>query len=172
MFFVIRIYRILHVGCFKGFKKEIPLSPWGISFFAWFYTLHKFSQLSSLRLIIIILSILVIISIDNTIRLAMYSNRFLIKTMQMVGATRSFIAKPMNIRAVINGLISAGIAIFLMFILIQWAEGQFPQLATIRDTKLTIILFGGMVLIGVGISLFSTHRSVIKYLKMSLDDLY
>ncbi len=131
---------------------------------------------SRLGLIFIVVAVLlcaiVIVSIDNTIRLAMFSNRFLIKTMQMVGATRSFISRPMNIRAVLNGLISAGIAILLLFLLIQWAERQFPQLASIRDTKLTLILFGGMILIGVGISLFSTHRSVIKYLKMSLDDLY
>ncbi len=120
----------------------------------------------------IILCAIVIVSIDNTIRLAMFSNRFLIKTMQMVGATRGFIARPMDIRAVVNGLISSGIAIVLLFALIQWAEGQFPQLTAIRDTKLTLILFGGMILVGVGISLFSTHRSVIKYLKMSLDDLY
>jgi cell division transport system permease protein len=120
----------------------------------------------------IILCAIVIVSIDNTIRLAMFSNRFLIKTMQMVGATRGFIARPMDLRAVLNGLISSGIAILLLFALIQWAEGQFPQLTAIRDTKLTLILFGGMILVGVGISLFSTHRSVIKYLKMSLDDLY
>ena len=119
-----------------------------------------------------ILCAIVIVSIDNTIRLAMFSNRFLIKTMQMVGATRGFIAKPMNIRAIINGLISSGIAILILFALIQWAEQQFPQLATIRDNKLTILLFGGMLVVGVGISLISTHRSVIKYLKMSLDDLY
>ena len=131
---------------------------------------------SKLGLIFIVVAVLlcaiVIVSIDNTIRLAMFSNRFLIKTMQMVGATRSFIAKPMNIRAVLNGLISAGIAILLLFVLMQWAERQFPQLSVIRDTKLTLILFGGMILVGVGISLFSTHRSVIKYLRMRLDDLY
>ncbi len=120
----------------------------------------------------VVLCTLVIVSIDNTIRLAMFSNRFLIKTMQMVGATRGFIARPMDFRAVLNGLISAGVAILLLFLLIGWAERQFPALATIRDTKLTLILVGGMIVIGVGISLFSTHRSVIKYLKMSLDDLY
>ena len=59
----------------------------------------------------ILLTILVVFSIDNTIRLAMYSNRFLIKTMQMVGATRWFIAKPIDQRAIINGLIASGIAI-------------------------------------------------------------
>ncbi|TDH22964.1 hypothetical protein EXU57_18005 [Segetibacter sp. 3557_3] len=134
---------------------------------------ERASRLGLIFLVVaVILIAIVIVSIDNTIRLAMFSNRFLIKTMQMVGATRGFIARPMNIRAVINGLISAGIAILLLFILIQWAEGQFPQLGTIRDTRLTIILFGGMILTGVGISLFSTNRSVIKYLKMSLDDLY
>lgn len=134
---------------------------------------ERASKLGLIFLVVaIVLCTIVIVSIDNTIRLAMFSNRFLIKTMQMVGATRGFIAKPMNIRAIINGLISSGIAILLLLLLIQWAEGQFPQLKAIRDTQLTLILFGGMVLIGVGISLFSTHRSVIKYLKMSLDDLY
>ncbi|WP_298302305.1 permease-like cell division protein FtsX [Hydrotalea sp.] len=119
-----------------------------------------------------ILCVIVIFSIDNTIKLAMFSNRFLIKTMQMVGATRSFIARPMDIKAIINGLISAGIAIALLFIIISWIENQVPQLKVIHDNQLNFILFGGMILVGVGISLFSTHRSVIKYLKMKLDDLY
>ena len=134
---------------------------------------ERTSKLGLVFLVVtIILCTIVIVSIDNTIRLAMFSNRFLIKTMQMVGATRGFIAKPMGMRAVLNGLISAAIAIVLLFALIQWAERQFPQLAAIRDTKLTLMLFVGMIVIGVTISLYSTHRSVIKYLKMSLDDLY
>jgi cell division transport system permease protein len=120
----------------------------------------------------VVLCTIVIVSIDNTIRLAMFSNRFLIKTMQMVGATRSFIARPMDFRAILNGLISSAIAIVLLVVLINWAERQFPQLTLLRDTRLTLILFGGMIVVGVGISLYSTHRSVIKYLKMSLDDLY
>ncbi|MFY7899699.1 MAG: cell division protein FtsX [Chitinophagaceae bacterium] len=120
----------------------------------------------------IILSVVVIFSIDNTIRLAMFSNRFLIKTMQMVGATRGFIAKPMDIRAIINGTISGAIAVVLLFSLIQWLENQIPELKAIDNTKQTIILYSGMLLIGVSISLFSTHRSVLKYLKMKLDDLY
>lgn len=134
---------------------------------------ERTSKLGLIFLVVaIILCTIVIVSIDNTIRLAMFSNRFLIKTMQMVGATRGFIAKPMDLRAILNGLISAVIAIAMLFALIQWAETQFPQLAAIRDTKLTLMLFGGMIVIGVLISLYSTHRSVIKYLKMSLDDLY
>ncbi len=134
---------------------------------------EKTSRIGLIFLVIaIVLCTIVIFSIDNTIRLAMFSNRFLIKTMQMVGARRSFIAKPMDMRAIINGLISSVISIAILFLLIQWAESQFPQLKLIRDNELTLILFGGMILIGVGISVLSTHRSVIKYLKMKLDDLY
>ena len=134
---------------------------------------ERASKLGLIFLVVaIVLSIIVIVSIDTTIRLAMFSNRFLIKTMQMVGATRNFIATPMDLRAVVNGLISSAIAIAVLFGLIQWSESQFPQLKAIHNNMLTIVLFGGMILIGVGISLFSTHRSVIKYLRMKLDDLY
>ena len=120
----------------------------------------------------IILCIIVIISIDNTIRLAMFSNLFLIKTMQMVGATRNFISKPLLIRALLNGLISALVAIFLLFGLIQWATSQFPQLDKLQGISNSLLLFGGLIILGVGISVFSTHRSVLKYLKMKLDELY
>jgi cell division transport system permease protein len=120
----------------------------------------------------IILCSIVIISIDNTIRLAMFSNRFLIKTMQMVGATRGFIIKPLTIKAIINGLISSSIAIALVFTIVSWAESQFPQLKAIRDFQHNLLLYGGLILMGVGISVYSTHRSVLKYLKMKLDDLY
>ena len=134
---------------------------------------ERASKIGLIFLVIaIILCLIVTFSIDNTIRLAMFSNRFLIKTMQMVGATRGFIAKPLNIRAIINGLISSGIAILLLFTLIGWAESQFPQLKSIRDIKLTLILFGGLIVLGVGISVYSTSRCVLKYLKMKLDDLY
>jgi cell division transport system permease protein len=125
-----------------------------------------------LLIVAILLSAIVIISIDTTIRLAMFSNRFLIKTMQMVGATRGFIAKPMNIRAVLNGLISSVIAIAAIWAVITWAESYIPDMKALRDPMIYFILFGSIILIGVGISLFSTHRSVMKYLKMKLDDLY
>jgi cell division transport system permease protein len=134
----------------------------------------KFVKTAAIWILIIaiILSILVIISIDNTIRLAMYSNRFLIKTMQMVGATRSFIARPLNIRAIINGLIAAGIAIVLMIAFIAVAEKLVPYFKVLHDNSSMLFLFMVMVVLGLLISLFSTHRSVLKYLKMKLDDLY
>ena len=122
--------------------------------------------------IAIFLAIVVIVLIDNTIRLAMVSNRFLIKTMQMVGATRWFIAKPMNTRAVINGAISGIIAIAGVLLIILVAERILPELKAIHDTTSLILLFAGLFVLGICITLFSTHRSVIKYLRMKLDDLY
>ena len=120
----------------------------------------------------IILAIVVIILIDNTIRLAMFSNRFLIKTMQMVGATRWFIAKPMNFRAIINGAISGMIAVAAVWLLVMIAERYVPEMRAIHDNVSLVYLFLGLLVLGVCITLFSTHRSVVKYLKMKLDDLY
>ncbi len=120
----------------------------------------------------ILLSIIVIISIDNTIRLAMYSNRFLIKTMQMVGATRGFITKPLDIRAIINGFASSCIAIVAVYIFVLWIENLVPELHQLRDSGNMAIIFLGIFALGIIISLLSTHRSVLKYLKMKLDDLY
>jgi cell division transport system permease protein len=134
----------------------------------------KFVQTAAIWILVIaiILSILVIISIDNTIRLAMYSNRFLIKTMQMVGATRNFISRPLNVRAIINGLIAAGIAIVLMVTFVAIAERLVPYFKVLHDNSNMLLLFACMIILGLFISLFSTHRSVLKYLKMKLDDLY
>lgn len=120
----------------------------------------------------ILLTVLVIFSIDNTIRLAMYSNRFLIKTMQMVGATRWFIAKPINIRAVINGLTASGIAIISVWFTVLLIETTVPSFKVLHDNTTMCLLFLVITILGISISLFSTHRSVIKYLRMKLDDLY
>ncbi|MBD0280053.1 MAG: ABC transporter permease, partial [Flavisolibacter sp.] len=120
----------------------------------------------------VILGLVVIVLIDNTIRLAMFSNRFLIKTMQMVGATRGFIARPLDIRAVINGAISGVIAIALVYGLILAAQNVLPELKALQDTSTLLLLFVLLIIIGICITLFSTHRSVVKYLRMKLDELY
>ena len=119
-----------------------------------------------------ILTIIVVFSIDNTIRLAMYSNRFLIKTMQMVGATRWFIAKPINQRALINGLIASLIAIAAIYGSVLLVETYIPNFKLLHDNTGLIMLFLIIIVLGITITLISTHRSVIKYLRMKLDDLY
>ncbi|HEY6902274.1 MAG TPA: permease-like cell division protein FtsX, partial [Puia sp.] len=118
------------------------------------------------------ISIAVIVLIDNTIRLAMFSNRFLIKTMQMVGATRWFIAKPMDMRALVNGAISGLIAIVCILGVIFLTEKWLPEMKALRDYTMLSMLFVVIVVLGICISFISTHRSVVKYLKMKLDDLY
>jgi cell division transport system permease protein len=120
-----------------------------------------------------ILALIVIILIDNTIKLAMFSNRFLIKTMQMVGATRWFISKPFDTKAIINGLISALVAIAAILVLIYAVENWWlPEIKALKDNMSLFLLFFALIVIGISITFISTHRSVTKYLKMKLDDLY
>ena len=120
----------------------------------------------------IILTVLVIFSIDNTIRLAMYSNRFLIKTMQMVGATRWFITKPILQRALINGIVSSLIAIIAIRGSISLIEAFIPSFKILHDASGLYSMFFVILLLGMFISHTSTYRSVLKYLKLKLDDLY
>jgi cell division transport system permease protein len=144
------------------------------------YNKQTVSQLNdNLRKITIILAIIsivliltVIMLIDNTVRLAMFSSRFLIKTMQMVGATRWFIAKPFDLRAILNGLLSGVLAVVGLLLLKSAAEASVPELKALNNPILLIILMTGMIISGILISLISTHRSVIKYLKVTVDDLY
>lgn len=120
----------------------------------------------------LILFIVVVVLIDNTVRLAMFSNRFLIKTMQMVGATRWFISRPFDQRAVVNGLISGTISVAALWVVISFAQKQLPAISVLNDTGMLIFLMIMMIVLGILISLVSTHRSVVKYLKMHVDDLY
>ena len=127
----------------------------------------------ALLVVAAVLSLIAIILIDNTIKLAMFSHRFLIKTMQMVGATRWFISRPFDKKAVINGLTSAILAIVAIAIIIYGVEKWWlPEIKALRDNGLLLLLFTVLILMGIGITFFSTHRSVTKYLKMKLDDLY
>ena len=90
----------------------------------------------------------------------------------MVGATRWFIARPLNIRALMNGAISALIAITAIVVIVISLENWVPELKALRDTQTLILLCLVILAIGISITLVSTHRSIIKYLKMKLDDLY
>jgi len=126
----------------------------------------------ALGIVAILIAIMVIILIDNTIRLAMFSNRFLIKTMQMVGATRWFIAKPLDMRAIFNGALSGMIATLIVYFLLLLAENFFDGFKKLHDTNMMILLGIVLILLGIGITVFSTHRSVLKYLRMKLDELY
>jgi cell division transport system permease protein len=137
-------------------------------------TMSKNIRLVSVVLLAIafIIAIVVIFLIDNTIRLAMFSNRFLIKTMQMVGATRGFIAKPLDLKAIANGAVSGIIASGILYFIIIVIEQYVSWFKAVHDNMLLFLLFFVLILLGISITVFSTHRSVLKYLRMKLDDLY
>lgn len=110
--------------------------------------------------------------INNTIRLAIYSKRFLIRTMQLVGATRSFIRKPFLIRSVYHGVLASLIAMLLLIGLLYLIEKEFLMLFSFESTKLLLLLGAVLVLTGILINLVSTFLSVNRYLDISEDKLY
>ena len=110
--------------------------------------------------------------INNTIRLSVYSKRFIIRTMQLVGATRSFIRKPFLLRSVVHGIIAALFSVVLLMAILYFVEQEFYLLFTLQDIGLLLILFGSIIVLGILINLISTFFSVTKYLGISEDKLY
>lgn len=90
----------------------------------------------------------------------------------MVGATRGFITRPLAGRAVINGIIASAIAIGLMVGFITISEKFIPYLKALHDTTNMMLIFAGITILGIAITVLSTYRSALKYLKMKLDELY
>ena len=120
----------------------------------------------------VLLLIVVIALINNTIRLAIYSKRFLIKTMQLVGATGVFIRRPFVARGVLNGFISGVIAIVLLSGVMYSIKINLPEFFELQNFNLYGILFGLVVLLGILISWVSTSLAVSKFLRMQSGDLY
>lgn len=120
----------------------------------------------------ILLLFIAITLIHNTIKLALYANRFLIKNMELVGASWGFISRPYIKKSIVNGLWSAIIAIFMLLMLLLFAQNDLPGFSDLNDYTSFAILFGSLIIIGIVISTFSTYYVVNKYLKMRLDDLY
>lgn len=110
--------------------------------------------------------------INNTIRLSIYSRRFIIRTMQLVGATRAFIRRPFLVQSAIHGLLAALIAMSLIMGLLYLIEKEFFMMFTFESTKLLILLGASIIIVGVIINIVSTYFSVNKYLSISEDKLY
>ena len=120
----------------------------------------------------IILLVVSILLISNTIRLSIYSRRFLIRSMQLVGATESFIRRPFIKRSMLHGIIAAFVAIFMLTLLIVFMANKFSEINALHDEMLYAVLFLSLLLIGIIISGAATIISVNKFLKMRLDKLY
>ncbi len=110
--------------------------------------------------------------IHNTIRLALYANRFLIKSQELVGASWAFISRPYIQRGVLNGLWSAALAIMALFGTLYWIQRLIPEIQELEDFDYVVVVFIGMIVLGVLISGLSTWFVVNKFLKMRVDDLY
>jgi cell division transport system permease protein len=110
--------------------------------------------------------------INNTIRLSLYSKRLLIKSMKLVGATRSFIRQPFVMSGIFQGLLGAIIANFLLIGLLYFAKQQIPELVEIQDYKMISTLMGAVIVAGIFISGISTFFAVNKYLARGTEDLY
>jgi cell division transport system permease protein len=121
---------------------------------------------------ILILIVTVIMLINNTIRLALFSQRFLIRSMQLVGATRGFIRKPFLIRAFLFGVLAGVLASGILYALLEYTKGNIEGFASLQNTELMLLLFVGLTVTGGFLSGISTLRAVNKYLNMSLDELY
>jgi cell division transport system permease protein len=133
-------------------------------------------ELKTLGLVLLVLSTLILLIaftlIDKTIRLAMYSNRFLIRSMQLVGATRWFIIGPYIRKGLLNGLVAGLIAVAALFGLLMLSQ-RYAGAVSFQEEYLKFAgLFTGILALGLLISWWSTQRSVGKYLRMKLDELY
>lgn len=122
--------------------------------------------------LITVLLITVVLLINNTLRLALFSQRFLIRSMQLVGATRWFIQRPFIVRSAGYGLLASLIASGLLWILTDYAQRKITDLVLLHDQKQFLLLVLVMIVTGIVVSLLSTFLSIRRYLRMSLDELY
>ncbi len=119
-----------------------------------------------------LLFLIAIALINNTIRLSVYSKRFIINTMQLVGATRGFIRRPFLYRSAMHGIIAALIAIGLLVGVLYVAQKEFKEIISFQDVEIIGSLFLGVLAIGIVINWISTFLAVSKYLRIHTDKLY
>jgi cell division transport system permease protein len=125
-----------------------------------------------LSVFVILLLAIILILVNNTIKLSLYSQRFLIRSMQLVGATNNFIRKPFVVKGALQGIISGLVACSFLIVLQQFAVQQIEGLDILQESSKLITLLFGILVIGTLIGTLSTFQSVDRYLKLSLDELY
>jgi cell division transport system permease protein len=119
-----------------------------------------------------LLLVVAIALINNTIRLSIYSKRFLIRTMYLVGATQGFITKPFIFKGIRQGIVAGLVAGFLLTGFLILSTKYIPDLLKLQDPNTLAMLYGAMVLLGILISGLSAALSVNRYLRLKTDDLY
>ena len=119
-----------------------------------------------------VFTVIAVLLINSSIRLSIYSKRFIIKTMQMVGATKKFIRKPFIWTNIQLGFLGATLAVIALGVLLYYVDKNFPELNLFQDYVLLIALFVGVFGLGVIISWASTHFATQRFLNLRTDDLY
>jgi cell division transport system permease protein len=119
-----------------------------------------------------LLLLVVVLLINNTLRLALFSQRFLIRSMQLVGARSWFIQRPFLYRAGLHGLIAGVISSALLILLLSFATKRVEDLELIQNNNRLMLLLASLLVVGMVVAILSTYRAVSKYLKLSLDELY
>ncbi|MFJ1429469.1 cell division protein FtsX [Capnocytophaga canimorsus] len=133
-------------------------------------------NVEKISLIILIISslftIIAILLINSSIRLSIYSKRFTIKTMQLVGATRGFIRRPFIITNVRLGIYGAVFAMLLLYGCISYLNNSFPEFGLMTDRSITIMVFSSILIIGILITWLSTFFAAQRFLNLNTNDLY
>jgi len=119
-----------------------------------------------------IFTFIAVLLINSSIRLSIYSKRFIIKTMQMVGATKTFIRRPFIWTNVKLGMIGAGVAILALIAALFYAESTFPEMAVLDDYIVLGIIFVAVFLLGILIAFLSTYFAAQRFLNLRTDELY
>ncbi len=118
------------------------------------------------------LTFIAVLLINSSLRLSIHSNRFIIKTMQMVGATKAFIRKPFVVRSVKLGMLGAGLAILALIGVLIYLQTSFPDLGILDDKFLITLVLLGVFALGVLITWLSTYFATQRFLNLRTDDLY
>lgn len=119
-----------------------------------------------------IFTFIAVLLINSSIRLSVYSKRFIIKTMQMVGATKGFIRRPFIWQSVKLGIIGAVLALLGMAAMLYYLDSSFPELNLTGDPELLAFLFTGVFFMGILITWLSTFFATSRFLNLKTDELY
>lgn len=118
------------------------------------------------------LAIIAVLLINSSLRLSIHSNRFIIKTMQMVGATKSFIRKPFVMRSIKLGMIGAVLAVLALIGVLLYVQNNFPSLGILDDKASIGLILVAVLGVGVLITWLSTYSATQRFLNLRTDDLY